>query len=202
MSSAFKSNEALIASRICHDLAGPISAISNGIELMQLTGAPSAGGPEMELVTDSIQNLTERLRLCRVAFGTASESQSSSIPELQTVLKTLYQSRISIQWNTSESTVNLQIAKLLMLSVLCAETAVPMGGTITISGQGSQWQIQTTGETLSPPEVWNLLRGAESETDIIPALCQFILLPKSIAESGGKMKVETTSLHATITFNV
>ncbi|WP_187292463.1 hypothetical protein [Octadecabacter antarcticus] len=50
---------ALIGSRICHDLINPLGAIGNGIELLGLAGV--AVGPEMALVSESVENATAKI---------------------------------------------------------------------------------------------------------------------------------------------
>ena len=60
---------ALIGSRICHDLISPIGAISNGVELMEMTQTDM--GPEFELISESVANANARVRLFRIAFGAA-----------------------------------------------------------------------------------------------------------------------------------
>ena len=45
---------ALLGSRICHDLISPIGAISNGVELMQMSGADSS--PELALISESVES--------------------------------------------------------------------------------------------------------------------------------------------------
>ena len=73
---------ALIGSRICHDLINPLGAISNGIELLEMAGV--AQGPEMSLVSDSVENATAKLKMLRLAFGAASPDQTVSRQEVVT----------------------------------------------------------------------------------------------------------------------
>lgn len=202
MSSKIENGEALIASRICHDLAGPISAISNGIELMQMVGADPSGGPEIDLVTDSIENLTERLRLCRIAFGYATAEQQVNLSEMTEMLATLYQSRIKVSWDASESVLSRHSAKILLLSILCLETTIPYGGEIQLAGGGKQWVIRASGEKVALPEVWDMLSGADASPSLTPALCQFYMLPRTLAENGSQIRVEPTDTQIMIQLNL
>ena len=56
---------ALVGSRICHDLISPIGAIGNGVELLALTDGDT--GAEMELISESVQNASARIRYLRIA---------------------------------------------------------------------------------------------------------------------------------------
>jgi histidine phosphotransferase ChpT len=63
----------LIGSRICHDLISPLGAIGNGVELLAMSG--TAPGPEMDLISQSVENANARIRFFRVAFGAARGGQ-------------------------------------------------------------------------------------------------------------------------------
>ena len=54
---------ALISSRICHDMASPLGAISNGLELLELSGVSPS--PELALIK---AQFTNRMRSWHVLF--------------------------------------------------------------------------------------------------------------------------------------
>ena len=58
----------LIGSRICHDLASPIGAVKNGLELLHLSSENSTG-PEICLIEESSDNAIGRVNFFRIAFG-------------------------------------------------------------------------------------------------------------------------------------
>jgi histidine phosphotransferase ChpT len=61
---------ALVASRLCHDLVGPVGAIANGVDLMREMGG--AAEEETALVAQSVTRATALLRALRLAFGQAA----------------------------------------------------------------------------------------------------------------------------------
>ena len=65
---------ALIASRICHDLISPIGAIGNGMELMALSSGQEQSSPELDLISQSVENANARIRFFRIAYGSASST--------------------------------------------------------------------------------------------------------------------------------
>lgn len=71
----------LMCTRLCHDLAAPIGAVSNGAELM---GAdPSMIDAEMlGLLTDSAAAASLRLRTLRAAFGLGGAVDAADVPRL------------------------------------------------------------------------------------------------------------------------
>jgi len=60
---------ALVASRLRHDLGNPLGAVSNGVELLQMSGM--ANSPEMALIADALRDTEARLRFFRIAYGAA-----------------------------------------------------------------------------------------------------------------------------------
>ncbi|MDU8913132.1 histidine phosphotransferase family protein [Aestuariicoccus sp. MJ-SS9] len=132
---------ALIGSRICHDLISPIGAINNGLELISLSGQAGASGPEMELIQQSCDNATAKIRFFRIAFGGASSQQIVRHAEARETLEQLAAgSRMHPHW---EAEVNLPRAEvqLAYLAYLCLETALPMGGELTVRHDGARWLL-------------------------------------------------------------
>ena len=64
---------ALIASRICHDLISPIGAIGNGMELMALSSGQEQSSPELDLISQSVENANARIRFFRIAYGSPTD---------------------------------------------------------------------------------------------------------------------------------
>src|SRR5437588_11836554 len=58
----------LLAARLCHDLIGPVSAISNGAELLQ-DDDPDFVRDAVTLIGNSARNAIRRLQFYRFAYG-------------------------------------------------------------------------------------------------------------------------------------
>ncbi|PTX55865.1 histidine phosphotransferase ChpT [Litoreibacter ponti] len=174
----------LLASRICHDLISPIGAISNGMELLVMSGLPRS--PELALIEESIANANARVRLFRLAFGTASEGQKFSRQDVVKLLADCYGTgRVSVQWEPVSDLTRVQ-AKLALLAVLCLEVTLPLGGQIVVRCERDQWQMQAYGEKIRyDDDVWatlnSSLRGA-----LAPAHVQFILLREALDRLGAE----------------
>ncbi|SLN15110.1 histidine phosphotransferase family protein [Pseudooctadecabacter jejudonensis] len=173
---------ALIGSRICHDLINPLGAISNGFELLGLAGV--AEGPEMNLVGDSVENATARLKFLRLAFGAASADQLVSRTEILGTLEAIARGgRLSYSWNVSGST-SRRDARVALLSMMCVETALPMGGDITVDYDGDTWTIQTQHDRLNlDPALWVPLSKNICPEELTPAQVHFGVLPEMSAEA-------------------
>lgn len=125
----------LIASRLCHDLVNPLGAIGNGVELIEMTGA--VRGPEMALIRDAVRDAQARMRFLRVAFGAAAPTQILSAREAKATAQAPWQgTRLHVSWAVTEDLPRHR-AKLGYLMLLCAETALPMGGDVTVTQEAA-----------------------------------------------------------------
>lgn len=177
----------LVGSRLCHDLSNPLGAIGNGVELLDLTG--SAQGPEMDLIRDAVGDALARVRFFRLAFGYAGPDHMTSAREARTVLGDLYrQSRIEISWLPENDMPRRQV-KLAYLMMLCAETALPMGGRVSLSmASGGSWSLRAVADRITLDDgVWSVLRfgpGAAGRP-LRPGEVQFMALHEA-AEAMGR----------------
>jgi histidine phosphotransferase ChpT len=128
-----------IGSRIFLDLISPLSANSNRIELLQLAGR--ASGPEIELLTDSVENATSRLKFMRLMFGSATHDQTVARSDLLTTLQAMARGgRLSYSWNVAGDASHMEV-RTALLAVMCIETALPFGGDIEITLNQTGWSV-------------------------------------------------------------
>ena len=176
----------LIGSRICHDLASPVGAITNGLELLELSGAPAT--PETDLVAQSVAQAHARLRLFRLAFGHGSAEQGIGGDEVAGILRAHYASgRTRCAGFPAGAFPRAQI-RLVLLAALCVEQALPQGGEITITRAEDGWCVAATGPRVTAAQApWTALTGSTADMDATPSSVQFLLLPMLAAE--GNMKI-------------
>lgn len=177
----------LIGSRICHDLISPIGAITNGLELLDLTGGVQ--GPEMDLIADSVGNAGARIRFFRVAYGAAGE-QIMGRPEVVSVLEDLNRGgRLNVMWGPLEGQSRGEV-RLAFLALQCVETAMPYGGDVRIMVEDGKWTLTGQADKLNVDvELWKMLDG-KNNAEITPALVQFALLPAAAADLGRKARMK------------
>lgn len=174
---------ALLGSRICHDLISPLGAICNGVELVEMMGA--AGSAEVALLSDSAAAANARIRLFRIAFGMAAPGQKIGWGELGSVIDTLSAGRMKIDWAPAADLERVE-AKLGVLLVLCAETMIPFGGTVRVE-MGSRITLEIAAERMrNAPE---LLQQLIDETSELPAPSElhFPLARVAAAELGRRI---------------
>jgi histidine phosphotransferase ChpT len=107
----------LISSRICHDLASPLGAITNGLELMELSGVASS--PEFALLSDSVENASARINFFRFAFGPSGNGVLVGENEIRSTVDRYYgESRIKVIWAVQGDIPRPRV-KLALLTLSC-----------------------------------------------------------------------------------
>jgi len=189
----------LIGSRICHDLISPLGAISNGVELISMNG--DAAGPEMNLISESIENANARIRYFRIAFGTAGPGQKVAISEITSILKSLSRGgRLVTDWQP-RADLEREHVKMAFLLLQCFETAMPWGGKITVSAVGDQWAVYGQADQMKiDAALWQVLLADSQQTDLEPAQVHFALAPLAAAAMGRQLSVEISDNSARVRF--
>lgn len=181
---------ALLGSRICHDLISPIGAIGNGVELLMMDGMGSS--PELSLIVDSVAHATARIRFFRIAFGApgASEHRIARV-EVVNILGDLTRgTRLTMTWQ-SPTDLSRREVKLAFLAILCLESAMPHGGTVTIDRGDQRWSLVGEAPRLRiDTDLWELLSNPSHQVDLTPAQVQFALLRDEIARQHRLLTVE------------
>ena len=190
---------ALVGSRICHDLISPLGAISNGVELLNMTGANTA--PEVALIAESVENANARIRYFRVAFGATNEAASFSHGEAVSILKDAYKSsRTSVSWRVSGDITRAEV-KLAFLLIQCLDSAMPRGGTIDVTRSNITWSIKGTAARLRIVDaLWARLSQNVAESDIAAADVHFALAAPTADQMRRRINVAIIDEEITVSF--
>lgn len=187
---------ALIGSRICHDLISPIGAIANGLELLTMSGGPT--GPEMDLISDSADNAGARIGFFRIAYGAAGQQMLARSEVCAILAAVTAGGRLLVDWQPTDPQPR-QDVRLAFLAFQCCESALPMGGTVSISTDGG-WAVTARADTLNtPPELWDVLAN-RAVPEVTAASVQFALLPELARQQGRHLRVETGPTEVSIRF--
>jgi histidine phosphotransferase ChpT len=189
---------ALLGSRLCHDLVSPLGAIGNGVELLALSGTDQ--GPELALISESINNANARIRFFRVAFGAAAADQRIGRPEVESVLSDVTRgTRLFIDWQVPGDQARREV-KLAFLAIQCLESAMPWGGRITVAIDGRNWSVSGSATKLKPLDLWPEQGQAPATEALSPALVQFGLLPEQAARQHRHVRADVNETEITIRF--
>lgn len=185
---------ALMCSRVCHDLISPVSALNNGIEVLNEDDDPEMRDHALSLIEMSGQQASAKLQFARLAFG-ASSFAADDLPftEAQKVLDALLVSgKLKTNWVDAERTVDKSIIKILMnLSVLAADM-IPRGGLLTFECAPADggFVIRAEGDRARLAEaVANALNGTLAEDDLDPRSIQPFVTGVLIEDAGLVLKI-------------
>jgi histidine phosphotransferase ChpT len=121
---------ALISSKICHDLAGQIGAINNGLELLEEETDDDTRYYALELIQNSAKAAWAQLDFNRLAFGVAS-SLGAMVPvgQVEQVARRYVETgKRRLHWQVEGAEIEKENAKLLLGLLAVALTALPAGG--------------------------------------------------------------------------
>ncbi|WP_157982147.1 histidine phosphotransferase family protein [Oceanicella sp. SM1341] len=168
----------LVSSRVCHDLISPIGAVGNGLELLQSLIPPS---PELALLAESADTASAKLRFFRVAFGAAGEEVLDARGLAQGLSGMYAGGRINVEWEATA--LRRREARLMFLMVLCAESALPLGGTVHVEVDEGAIRLYAEGRrTRFEPGPWAHLCQGEPFAECSSAQVHFLLLRAFAAE--------------------
>lgn len=138
---------ALVASRICHDLLGPVSAIIQGLEMVQAAD----GGKNTDalgLLEHGATNVWAKLDFFRFAFASAFVEGEGPLDEGRAVAEKLYSTmKPKLVWSAPEVTLPRAATRVFMNLLLIAGDCLPRGGTVTVEADVSgEIRIVCTGQ--------------------------------------------------------
>jgi histidine phosphotransferase ChpT len=163
---------ALLVSRVCHDLVGPLGAVVNGMEVLEDERDPAMRAEAIKLVTMSADQALARIQFMRIAFGAAgsagAELDLGEIGRLVTGL--LDGGKVTLQWNVPRLYWPKDWAKLLMNATLLGADCLPRGGVVTVETStdpaAPSFRIRAVGVNARvTEEVDRSLRGEAANVD-------------------------------------
>ncbi len=172
---------ALLGSRLCHDLVSPLGAIGNGLELLEISGEfPGiAKTGEMALILESLEAARARVRFFRVAFGHAGADQRLSMAEIGALLADIEKAGRLKPRLEAEGDLPRNEARMILLALMCLETAMPWGGRVLICRGAQGWRlVAEASRTQRDPALWSWLDPGQKRErpEPAPSEVQFLLL--------------------------
>jgi len=190
----------LLASKLCHDLVSPVSAINNGVELIQDIGG-SVVPEAMKLIGDSGTKASHRLRLYRLAYGRAGSESNLGVKDVRQVAEQyLSDTKISFTWpekTAFESLVETRgFFKVVLNLVLLAEEALAYGGAVALhdlSPAGAGCRLEVTGRNAGVnASLQAAIEGSLSTDELSPRNIQSYLVARFSEQFGFKLTQNQT----------
>jgi histidine phosphotransferase ChpT len=193
----------LICARLCHDLVGPVSAISNGVELVTEFGEDMRG-EALALIAQSASEAAHRLQFFRVAFGSAAGADGRSLPLAEARSRAMalpLGGRVSLDWPdvgpASDPELSRAALKLLLNLFLLAVDAAAGTGTVRVriaGPSGARFEVSAEGPRANLAD--ELRDGLEGRLDAAAAS------PKTAVAIHARMLAAEAGVEVRITADV
>lgn len=120
----------LLSSRICHDLVGPVGALSNGVEFLGAGVENDTRDHAVRVIRDGARTARARLQFYRSAFGAGgSIGDHAQLDEMRILAADFLEGgRVTLDWATGDATLDRPLARLLLNQILIGVEALPRGG--------------------------------------------------------------------------
>ena len=189
---------ALLCSRLCHDLIGPVGAVSNGVELLYEETDPEMRRQALDLMAMSAGEAAHRIEYFRIAFGAAAGLGGDiEVDELRRIAGAMFEhGRVRIDWpeHPDSSKLAIESGKLALNMILLAAGALPRGGTVAVAlrkaGESLELAVSATGERAAMGEGIAASLGSGAAAVIIePRTAQPYLAARLAEHLGGAIKL-------------
>jgi len=124
----------LLASRLCHDLVGPIGAVGNGLELLADDEFGMAEDA-MKLTANSARQASNVLQFFRLAYGMAGARVGADYSQIRDLSAALLEtSRTKLDWTAVQAPDGAPdgLPKLVLNMIALGHEALPRGGTLLV----------------------------------------------------------------------
>jgi len=165
-----------IITKLCHDLAGPIGAIQNGLEFLSEDISEEMNEKSMNIISFNSQELCIKLKFLRSIYGKSQNDGEVEISEAQAIAKDfLALKKISIEIeNEKHGTDYVQLtykaSKLLLLLIFIAAESLITGGKINLTlGRKDQTKfikITATGEKVKDLEEFHSIISGKQTAQV------------------------------------
>jgi histidine phosphotransferase ChpT len=142
----------LLTARLCHDLAGPLAAVTNGAELLD-DEDPDFAREAAGLIGDSARTAARRLQLFRHVYG-FSRGGTVGPPPHSLAAEYFAGSAIDCEYPDAVRALGPEWQRLGCALLLLGAEGLPRGGRLALEAAGKAVALTATGEGDGPsPEM-------------------------------------------------
>lgn len=191
----------MLTTRLCHDLTGPIGAVSNGAEFLEEESEMQ--GEAIKLIVSSAQEAVHRLQFYRRAYGRVASSGEADLEQLRQLISELLQSApITLEWGSESMDVGKvslgqKMGRVLLNLIIIASGSLLRGGSLIVdlgcgeSEGGESVIIRATGAAIKlDDEIVDVLKSGVDDEDLTPKNVQAAFLYKITSDIDAVIAVE------------
>ena len=192
---------AMLCSRLCHDMLSPVGAMSNGLELMAMETDPEMRANVMQLLEQSAQISTNKLKFFRLAFGAAGGfGDRVDVEEPRALIEALVadKAKIEINWALADATLGKPAVKVLLNFAQIAIDALVRGGTLDIGAErrdgACEIVVRAAGPRIAFDEIiGKALDGTLDRADLTSRTAAAHMIHLLASENGGMLQYQRSS---------
>jgi histidine phosphotransferase ChpT len=173
---------ALISSKICHDVIGPVSAINNGLEILDEEDDAQSKNYALDVIRNVTETASARLQFARFAFGAAGSAGAQiELGNAESLSRGLIgNGKHKLIWRGMAGAMSKDKVKLLLNLVAAAPTAIPRGGEIEVAIAGTlempTFMIRCKGVGARPPQyLGDFVNGPQPQIDAMSIQAYYTL---------------------------
>lgn len=189
----------LLSSKLCHDLVSPVSAINNGVELIEDIGGDVVD-EAMKLIGDSAAHASRRLKLFRMAYGRAGSEGGLPVRDVkQTAEQYMAGGKVTLNWPENEPPEAMAMQPGFMKTVLnliiLSEEVLAYGGVVSLRSMtdgmtaGCRFEIVGRAAQLSP-QLEAAYLGTAAIEDLTPRSIQAYITGRFAAHFNFTLKFD------------
>ena len=153
---------ALLCSRVCHDIISPVGAIINGLEVLDEDNGEDMRDFAFNLIRKSAAQASAKLQFARLAFGAAGSAGAEiDLADAEKVARGYMDGeKAQFEWESPRILMPKNLVKLLLNLILLATTAIPRGGIVKVTVEGSappKFILRSTGPSARVPPAFEKL---------------------------------------------
>lgn len=194
---------AQMCSRLCHDLISPVGAISNGLEILADEDDAEMRAQVIELLHQSAQVTSAKLRFFRLAFGAPGGLDGAvDVRELKsTVVDFIAAGKADLDWAVDAATLPKSDVKILMICILTGAEALVRGGTLSVRAPtpGSLEVSAAGSRVILDEDVQLMLQGTVTPEHQVSRYAPLLLLLSLLNTTGLALAVSQSDTQLTLT---
>ncbi len=165
---------ALLCSRVCHDIISPVGAIINGLEVLDEDNGEEMREFAFSLIRKSARQASAKLQFARLAFGAAGSAGAEiDLADAEKVARGYMEGeKAEFAWEAPRVLMPKNLVKLLLNLVLLAATAIPRGGLVKVTVEGSappKFVLRSSGPSARVPPAFEKLVPGQLEGIVVDA---------------------------------
>ncbi len=152
----------LLSTRFCHDLAGAISAVNNGVELLLGDDVDDQMQKQvMDLLSLSSHEALAKLQMYRMAYGRAEQGISADVSEVIDIASTFFaKGKVVLDWSKEdlggfETKIDISLRRIVTLMIVILSSLTIFGGRISVSRSNNTIKVVASNERLKDLEELN-----------------------------------------------